>query len=60
MNHGKCINCWWFSENVCYFQSAKGRIHHVEDNSYCPDYINRKKDKDKLTETKIYKEVNNG
>lgn len=48
MNHGYCKSCWWNKDSVCYMQSRgiqRELIVRVEDDSYCPDYINRKKEK---------------
>lgn len=55
-NHGHCKNCWWYKqikntyicEGICYMQSrnigVKGAevYHYTNDDSYCPDYLNRK------------------
>lgn len=55
-NHGYCKNCWYwwhvvhtnitpFSREVgiCYFQrSGKDYKHETFEDSYCPDYLNRK------------------
>ena len=63
MNHGYCINCWWyqvvkgrhyiltkdgFKEKLgngkCYmFNSDEGNFTRMEGDSYCPDYLNRKR-----------------
>ena len=47
MNHGHCKSCWWNKDSVCYMQSIPDSnfIVKVKDDSYCPDYINRKKEK---------------
>lgn len=53
-NHGYCKNCWWWlpvekeCTGVCHMQSA-GYTHWTKENSYCPDYINRKKGNKKET-----------
>ncbi len=44
MNHGYCKNCWWWKRNWCYSQNSK-----AVDMSYCPDYINRRKENKKQT-----------
>ena len=36
---GECQKCWWFKNNICYMHRNK-----VNDHSYCPDYINRRKE----------------
>ena len=47
-NHGKCKNCWWWkpldkdNDGICYMLSA-GCTYWTNENSYCPDYLNRKK-----------------
>jgi hypothetical protein len=55
-NHGKCKNCWWWKpiENnwtgICYMQTI-GCNYYTDENSYCPDYLNRKKgDKEETLE----------
>lgn len=59
MNHGKCERCWWFKERLgllfptdsgdCYMQNDDegNNYKEVSKYSYCPDYINRKKVKEK-------------
>ena len=60
-NHGKCKNCWWWKpiENnwtgICYMQTI-GYNYYTDENSYCPDYLNRKKgDKEETLEEWITK-----
>lgn len=41
-NHGYCKNCWWWNQTskksgTCVFSQNK-----ADENSYCPDYYNRK------------------
>ena len=54
MNHGHCKNCWWWKEyyprwGKCYMQSSdEGRYTITEENNYCPDYCNRRKEKESL------------
>lgn len=63
MNHGNCINCWWFKAiknrshiytddglkvmlgyGKCYMLTSDvGNYSVVNDNSYCPDYYNRRR-----------------
>ena len=58
MNHGKCMNCWWFKENPmndtgnCYMQNdSQGHNYkEVSRYGYCPDYTNRKGEKKTLEE----------
>lgn len=56
MNHGKCKNCWWYVDGVCYMQSTPPDYRHkVKEDSYCPDYHNRKKEKTNIKDCcKIY------
>ena len=66
MNHGYCKNCWWWKEyyssfGKCYMHNSdEGKYTITNENGYCPDYFNRKKDKEhsiddfiKLVETSI-------
>ena len=52
MNHGHCKNCWWWKEyyssiGKCYMDRSDTEQYTVtEENNYCPDYFNRKKDKE--------------
>lgn len=57
MNHGYCKNCWWYLGSVCYMQSRPKNefIVRVKDNDYCPDYINRNKEKKSLLDFLIEK-----
>lgn len=53
MNHGYCKNCWWFKDNICYYQSSHigtdhFEPHYVQETSYCPDYCKRKFESIKL------------
>ena len=60
MNHGQCKNCWWYwittktrhklspGEGFCLMQSSIYEPEIVSEDSYCPDYINRKKEKETL------------
>lgn len=43
MNHGKCANCYWYKWGHCFMQDTK-----TNDNSYCPDYHNRRREKETL------------
>lgn len=45
MNHGKCINCFWHKWGHCFIQNCD-----TQDNSYCPDYYNRKREKESLND----------
>lgn len=47
MNHGYCKNCWWNKDSVCHMQSRPQMdlIVRVKDDGYCPDYLNRSKEK---------------
>lgn len=63
MNHGRCKNCWWWGRHpslaipqtrgICYMQSRNTDcpgaevFHESGENEYCPDYINRKRVKEK-------------
>ena len=38
MKFGHCKNCWWQYKNFCYMSD-----NEVKDDSYCPDYYNRRK-----------------
>lgn len=53
MNHGKCKNCFWYKPCWCYMWN-----NEITEESYCPDYFNRNRTKDKLEDTLIYKDVN--
>ena len=52
MNHGHCKNCWWWKKyyhgfGKCYMhKSNEGNYTITNENGYCPDYFNRKKDKE--------------
>ena len=63
-NHGYCKNCWWWKRltgestnpNIimsnlgkCYMQSSETFEYHTTEQSYCPDYLNRKKGNKKQT-----------
>lgn len=50
MNHGSCRKCWWNKDGICYMQSKPkfDSIVRVDDDSYCPDYINRAKEKESI------------
>lgn len=56
-NHGYCKNCWWWNRTGktighCIMQSYYPDAMHVADeNSYCPDYINREKENKKQKHT---------
>ena len=59
MNHGYCKNCWWWKRHlslaipqtrgICYMQSRNidcpcaEIFHETPEDTYCPDYINRKR-----------------
>ena len=52
MNHGYCKNCYWWKEcypgfGKCYMHNSnEDRYIITKENSYCPDYHNRKKEKE--------------
>ncbi len=48
MNHGYCKNCFWHKWGHCFMQDVE-----TNDNSYCPDYYNRKKEKETLEQVII-------
>ena len=62
-NHGYCKNCWWWKEiptimpfwmeiernGQCFMHSCEGHQEYTDESSYCPDYINRKKENKKGT-----------
>lgn len=56
-NHGYCKNCWWWNRTEkttghCIMQSCSSSAMHVSDeNSYCPDYINRERYTKKYKQT---------
>ena len=56
-NHGYCKNCWWWNkinntEGHCIMQSFSCMaMVRTDENSYCPDYINREKHTKKYMET---------
>ena len=56
-NHGKCKNCWWWNRTGkttghCIMQSySPDDMHRADENSYCPDYLNRKKEENKNKHT---------
>lgn len=58
-NHGYCRNCWWWMPpspdaiptelfkscvGKCYMESDANFSKYTTPTSYCPDYINRKKE----------------
>jgi len=50
MNHGYCENCWWWEPIKFDLKEAKWTLgccwmwnNQQENDSYCPDYWNRKK-----------------
>ena len=43
MNHGSCKKCFWHKWDYCFMQNVE-----VKDDSYCPDYYNKKKSKETL------------
>lgn len=51
MNHGHCKNCWWWKEyypgfGKCYMHNSNEEKYIItREDGYCPDYINRKKEK---------------
>ena len=57
MNHGYCKNCWWWEviPTLCIEMNGKCHMHNgdtepytiTKENSYCPDYTNRKKEEKK-------------
>lgn len=46
MNHGYCKNCFWHKWGHCFMQGVE-----TKDNSYCPDYYNRKATNEKLEQS---------
>lgn len=56
-NHGYCKNCWWWNRTRktaghCIMQSfCKVAIVRTDEDSYCPDYVNREKYTKKHKET---------
>ena len=52
MNHGYCKNCWWWEKGSlgfgrCYMHKSNEENYTItNENGYCPDYFNRKKDKE--------------
>ena len=56
-NHGYCKNCWWWNRTGktvghCIMQSfSKVVMVRTDEDSYCPDYINREKYTKKHKET---------
>lgn len=56
-NHGYCKNCWWWNRTGktvghCIMQSfSKVVMVRTDEDSYCPDYINREKHIRKHKET---------
>lgn len=53
-NHGYCKNCWWWKEYYPFFGKCYMHKSDIEKytitkyNDYCPDYFNRKKEKESL------------
>jgi len=52
MRYGHCKNCWWWLNGICYFQMVRTMMDY-----YCPDYHNRKKDKEKLIDWIIKNDI---
>lgn len=56
-NHGYCKNCWWWNRTGkttghCIMQSySPDAMHNADENSYCPDYVNRERHNKKGKET---------
>jgi hypothetical protein len=56
-NHGYCKNCWWWNRTGkttghCIMQSYSCvNMVIADENSYCPDYVNREKYTKKHKET---------
>lgn len=56
-NHGYCKNCWWWNRTAkntghCIMYSYSPDAMNVADeDSYCPDYINREKENKKQKHT---------
>ena len=50
-NHGYCENCWWHNGGVCYMQGV-----NTNDDSCCPDYVNRHRLNKKWTIDGLLKE----
>ena len=50
MNHGHCKKCWWWKEcypsvGRCYMHKSNTEQYTItNENGYCPDYINCKKE----------------
>lgn len=56
-NHGYCKNCWWWNRTGkntgrCLMHSYSPEAMNVADeNSYCPDYVNRERNNKRGKET---------
>lgn len=56
-NHGYCKNCWWWNRtgktmgNCMMHSYSRDAMVRADENSYCPDYINREKHNKKRKET---------
>lgn len=55
-NHGYCKNCWWWNRTGkttgnCIMHSYFESMCRADENSYCPDYINREKENKKQKHT---------
>ena len=54
---GKCKTCWWWNRTGkttghCIMQScSRDAMYSADENSYCPDYINREKENKKQKHT---------
>ena len=66
MNHGYCENCWWWEPIKFDLKEAKWVLgvcwmwnNTSENDSYCPDYTNRKSYSKKKQDFKIIINKNN-
>ena len=55
-NHGYCKNCWWWNRigkttGHCIMWSSPDAMNVSDEDSYCPDYINREKENRKQKHT---------
>ena len=56
-NHGYCKNCWWWNRTGkitghCIMQSySPDAMHKADEDSYCPDYVNRERNNTRGKET---------
>lgn len=56
-NHGYCKNCWWWNRTEkttghCIMSSySPDAMVRADEDSYCPDYVNRERHNKKCKET---------